>query len=117
MLNLLGNVAEMHVVPRPCGTFHLERISIEHVEPQKGLNKQEVDTQPDGSAPVAVSSEQSTVGISWYIANSECLAIDVHGIWVLLMVLGHRPDTVLGQELGFVQHPLENLLQAILTHQ
>jgi len=48
VLELLSNVAKMHVIPRARGTFYFEGISVEHVKTQKRFNEKEVDTKPDG---------------------------------------------------------------------
>lgn len=36
---------------------------------------------------------------------------------MLLVVLGHGADAVLGQELGLVEHALQDLLESVLAHQ
>lgn len=107
----------MHVVSRAGGTFYLEGVAIEHVEAQQRLDKQEVNAQPDGPAPVTVAAEESTVRVAGDIVDSEFLTVDSHGVWVLLVVLGHGSDTVFGEELGLVQHPLEDLLETISANQ
>lgn len=95
VLEFLGDVAKVHVLARAGGTLDLERVAIEHVETEEGLDEQEVDAEPDRAAPVAVSTEERTVRLTGDVAHFECLAIDVHGVWVLFMVLGHGADAVL----------------------
>jgi hypothetical protein len=48
MLELLGDVAKMHVFPRARGAFYFEGLSVEHVEAEERFNEKEVDTKPDG---------------------------------------------------------------------
>jgi hypothetical protein len=48
VLELFGNVAEVHVFSRSLGTLNSEGIAVEHIEAQEGLDKQEVDAKPDG---------------------------------------------------------------------
>lgn len=57
MLDLLGDVAQMHVVATARGTLDLELVSVEQEESLKRLNQKEVDTQPNGASPVTVATK------------------------------------------------------------
>lgn len=117
VLNLFRDVAQMHIIARARRALDLERIAVEHVKPEQGLDQQEIDTEPDWAPPVAVPPKESTVRVARYVAHREHLAIDFHGVRVFFVVLGHRPDAVIGKELGFVKHPLENFDQSVFANE
>ena len=46
MLNFLGDVRKIHVVPRTRGTFDLHLITVVLVKSLQALNQEEVDSKP-----------------------------------------------------------------------
>lgn len=113
VLDFLRHVPQMHVLARAGGTFDLQRVAVEHVEAQEGLDKQEVYAKPHGTAPVAVAAEKGAVRFTGYVADFEGLAVDIHGIGVFFVVFRHRPDAVLGKEFCLVQHTFQNLFEPL----
>jgi hypothetical protein len=78
MLDLLSNLAQMHIVAATGRAFDLELRAVEQIEALKGFNEKEVDTEPDWSSPVAVATEEAAIRISRNIPDSEPLAIYIH---------------------------------------
>lgn len=116
VLEFLGDMTQVHVITRTGWTLDLERVAVEHVETEERLDQQEVHTEPNRPTPIAITAEKSAVRIPGYVAHLESLAIHVHRIRVFLVKLGHGTHTVLCQELGLVEHPLQDLLQPFLAH-
>jgi hypothetical protein len=48
VLELLGDMTKVHIFSRTLGAFNSEGVTIEHIEAQEGLDKQEVHAEPNG---------------------------------------------------------------------
>lgn len=88
MLDLLRDLAQVHIVTTSSGTLDLELGSVEEEETLQRLDQQEVDTEPDRSSPVAVATKEASVRVTRDIPNTEILTIDFHGEWILLVIFG-----------------------------
>jgi hypothetical protein len=52
------------------------------------LDQQEVDSQPDRSSPIGVSTKHAGPGITWPVSNSKVLSVDVHREGMIVVVQG-----------------------------
>lgn len=86
MLDLLCNLAQVHVFTAPGRTFHLELVSVEEEESLQRLYQEEVDAEPDWASPVTVSTKKSTVRVSRDVSNLELLPVDLHGEGVFFVI-------------------------------
>lgn len=86
VLDFLGDVAQVHEVTASRGTFDLEIVSVEEEEALERLDQQEVDTQPDRSSPVAITTEKAAVRVSRNVAHRKRLSVDFHFVWIFLVI-------------------------------
>jgi hypothetical protein len=63
------------------------------------LNQEQVDSEPNRSSPIGITTKHSRSGISRPIANTELFPIDIHGEGVFVVVQRHSA----GQQLSFIQ--------------
>lgn len=117
MLNLLSNLGKVHVVAGASGALDLETVSVVQVVSLEGLNEQKGGREPNGTSPVGVTAKHGRVGIARDVVDSVSLAMDIHGVRMVLVELGQRSNTVFGQELVLVKHLLKNLDKSLLVHQ
>ena len=110
-------MSQVHHIARTCRALHLEGVAVEHVAAQERLDKQEVGCHPNRTAPVAVAAEKTAVGVAGQVFDLVLLAVHVHLHGVFLVELGQRSDTVRRKELLFVEHVLQDRLEAGLVDQ
>mmetsp|Transcript_1014 Transcript_1014/g.1902 ORF Transcript_1014/g.1902 Transcript_1014/m.1902 type:complete len:336 (-) Transcript_1014:1955-2962(-) len=111
------DLPQVQLVAGVRGALDHEGLAVVEVVLLKALDEQEVDGIPDGPAPVRVAAEHIRPGFAWLIADAVFLAVVGHLVRVLLVVLGQRPDAVLGQELVGVQHAAKKTDEPLAGHQ
>lgn len=103
MLDLLCNLAKVHVVATARGAFDLKLLSEVLMESLERLDQEEVGRQPNGpwvamlepehamremnpTSPVGVTAEHAALRITGPIFNAEVLPVDVHVVRMIFMI-------------------------------
>jgi hypothetical protein len=109
----VGDLAEAHLHPRAGGTFDLEVVAVVIVKAPETFDHHEVDRHPDRAAPVRVAPEKAAVRLARQIFHAVMRAIVLERIGMVEIAARQGPDAVRRQELGLVQHPLEDARGAV----
>lgn len=86
MLNFFCRAGEGHVVPAPCGTLDSEAIAVILMESLERLDEQKVDGEPDGTSPIGVTTKHAGAGVTWPVADTKFIAVDVHREGVVVVI-------------------------------
>src|SRR5678815_54646 len=92
---LLGHVVDRDEPARADRALDLEVIAVVVMELLQRFDDEEVDREPDRTAPVRVAAEQSRVGLGGQIANTQIHSVDAEEIWLPLVHLRDRSHPVL----------------------
>ena len=94
---LAGHLPERHLLPRADGTLDRQPLAVEVVVAVESLDKEEVDAEPDGAAPVGVAAEQVCVGLSRDVRHRVLVPVQVHDEWVVLTARGSASELLDGE--------------------
>src|SRR5437667_10664528 len=82
-----SNLPEREHLPGASRTLDQEIVAIVMVILLQGLNQQEVEREPDRTAPVGISTEEATARFGWLVTHNVVLAVCRIDIGVIGMIL------------------------------
>src|SRR5579883_2746477 len=99
------------------GTFDGELVSVVAVECLQSLDKQVVDGEPDGAAPVGVAAEEAGLRLRRFVSDGMRHAINVERVGMVGMVLAKRANAVIGEKFVRREHAAQQLFHAMAAYQ
>jgi hypothetical protein len=70
----------------------------------QGLHEQIVNRHPDRTAPVRVTAKETCGRFAWFISHRMSCAVEFQSIGLAQMPARQRSDSIVGEELAFIQH-------------
>ena len=114
---LLGNLLDREQRAGARRAFDFEIVAVVVVEFLQRLDDQEIEREPDRSAPVGIAAEVPRVRLRRRVADREIVAVAAEHVRPLEVRARERPHAVVGQEFRFVQHALQQPLHAVSAQQ
>src|SRR5258708_33274416 len=113
MRELIGGTRDRHVVARSGRAFDLEVVAVIAMEAAKRGDDEEIERQPDRTAPVRVAAKLIGSRLSGAVSDDAAMAVQRELVRLDRMPLGKGADAVGGKELGLVEQAAQHELHAV----
>src|SRR5215471_14477418 len=117
MGDVLADIKQVHEIVGTGGELDPERVAIIQIKIQKRPYDQNVDWEPNRTAPIGVSAEHWTIRFARQIADSVVVAMHLEDVRIISVIARHGPNPVWAEEFFFIEQLFENTFQPDRIHQ
>ena len=108
-----GDFEEGHLLAGAGGALDGEVVAEVAVVDEQGTDDEEIDGEPDGTAPIGIAAEHAGFGFSGLVLDDEAFAVNFEDVGIVEVMAGEGADAVVAEEAGFIEHAGEDAAELV----